>query len=234
MGKPVSSKLLSLSPEVLIEIIFLLPARDIVACSRTCHLLHTLVLETQLLQYVIYTHCAAVDDRFPCGLTVPQRFAFLERWEEAWRDSDGLDPSGGRVKLMIPVDLKTQSMLRDGFLVVSHFKVEAEDEGIAGYSAIDLRSPSMVWRRTDIPCHIIAFDCSIEQNLVATLHVYVTPLITPCHRFSERMLEIFMRDLSDFCLPYGPSTTVLTVSWPNSVVLCFQFGRGGWRATRSI
>jgi F-box domain len=178
MGKPVSSILLSLSPEVLVEILFLLPARDIVACSRTCHLLHTLVLETQLLQYIIYTHCAGVDDRFPRGLTVPQRFAFLERWEEAWRDSDGLDPSGGRVKLMNPAGLKTQSMLRDGFLVVAHFKVEAEDKGMAGYSAIDLRSPSMGWRRTDIPCHIIAFDCSIEQNLVATLHMYVIPLTT--------------------------------------------------------
>lgn len=212
MGRPVSSILLSLSPEVLVEILFLLPARDIVACSRACHLLHTVVLETQLLQYVIYAHCAAVDDRFPRGLTVPQRFAFLERWEEAWRECDGLDPSGGRVKLMNPAGLKTRSMLRDGFLVVSHFKVEAEDEGMAGYSSIDLRSPSAGWRRTDIPCHIIAFDCSIEQNLVATLHMYVIPLSIPCHRFSERMLEIFTRELSNFCSHCGPSMTVLTVS----------------------
>jgi hypothetical protein len=183
MGTHVSSKLLSLSPEVLIEILFLLPARDIVACSRTCHLLHTLVFETQLLQYIIYAHCAAVDDRFPPGPTVPQRFAFLERWEEAWRDADGLDPSGGKVKLMHPANMKTQSVLRDGFLVVAHFKVEAEDEGIAGYSAIDLRSPFTGWRRTDIPCHIIAFDCSIEQNLVATLHSYVTLPTFPFHDF---------------------------------------------------
>ena len=73
--------------------------------------------------------------------------------------------------------MKTRSMLRDGFLVVAQFNDEPEDEGIACYSAIDLRSSAAGWRRKEIQCPIIAFDCLIEQNLVATLHTYVILLI---------------------------------------------------------
>jgi hypothetical protein len=53
-------------------------------------------------------------------------------------------------------------MLRDGFLIVTHLNDEPEGEGISGYSAIDLRSLAMGWRRTEIRCPIIAFDCLIE------------------------------------------------------------------------
>jgi hypothetical protein len=214
-----TSKFLTLFNEILVEILFLLPARDIVACSRTCHLLHTLVLDTQLLQYVIYTHYAAVDDRFQAGLTVPERFAILERWEEAWRDSNGLDPSGGRFEMMTltNTDLTHEGMLRDGFLVVAHLKYDTENEGIAGYSALDLRSPAPSWRHTETHCPMIAFDCSIEQNLVATLHTYVILLSKPSNGLTERssLLGIFAREWGDFCLPSGPSMIVLVVPRPN-------------------
>jgi hypothetical protein len=87
----------------------------------------------------------------------------LRRFRPLWRE----------VKLTFQAGIKSQSMLRDGFLVVAHFKAEIEDEGTAGYSTIDLRSPATGWRRTDLPCHIITFERSIEQSLVATLHTYV-------------------------------------------------------------
>ena len=73
--------------------------------------------------------------------------------------------------------MKTKSLLRDGFLAVANFNDEPEDEGIADYSAIDLRSLATGWRRTEIQCPIIAFGCLIEQNLVATLHTYAILLI---------------------------------------------------------
>jgi hypothetical protein len=120
-----------------------------------------------------------------------------------------LDPSGGTLEVTTPPYMKPQTMLRDGFLVVAHFKYEPEDEGIPGYSAIDLRSPATGWRHTEIQRHVISFDCSIEQNLVATLHMYVGSLGDFCHRLSENTLEMVTREGSDFYLHSGPSIIVL-------------------------
>ena len=67
--------------------------------------------------------------------------ALLERWAEALRDPDSLNPSGGTAKMTNPAGMKTKSMLRDGFLVVVHFNDEYEDKGVAGYSAIVTLDP---------------------------------------------------------------------------------------------
>lgn len=171
-----SSELLSLSTEVLIEIIFLLPVQHIITCSRTCRRLRTVVLDTPLLQYVIYAHQAGVEYRLPPGSIIPDRLAKLQRWEAAWNSLDAASPSGGKVELRGQPDMKTTSILRDGFLIITRCKDGSTREQSAGYSAIDLRSRATDWVSSRFTDDAIAFDFSIEQNLVAMLHVYVTSL----------------------------------------------------------
>lgn len=166
------SRFFRLSTETLVEILFLLRPRDIIACSKTCSQLRTLVLDTPLLQYVTCAHRAGVEDSFPPGFTIPERFSMLRRWEAAWNDIDTQAPSGGRLELPRRPGMRTAAMLRNGFLVVALFNGIATDE-IPSYSTIDLRSPTKGWQHFELPGNPIAFDCSIEQDVVVWLNVYV-------------------------------------------------------------
>lgn len=167
-----SSRLLSLPAEILVDVLFRLPFRDLIACSWACRRLRALVSDTPLLQYVAYAHRAGVADRFPPGLTVPDRFATLQRWEAAWSRLDAMAPSGGRVVLRKRPHMKTTCMLRDGVLVAACFKDEPADEELAGYAAIDLQGRSGgEWAETQFEEDVVALDVSVAQNLVAMLHV---------------------------------------------------------------
>lgn len=170
-----TSKFLSLPSEILIDVLFCLPFRDLISCSQTCRRLHTLFTETPLLQYVTYAYRAGVTDRFPAGLTVPDRFAALRRWEAAWGNLDALAPSGGRVALRRRPHMKTTCMLREGFLIAACFKDEPADEEQAGYAAIDLLDDSEDggWTEMRFEEDVVALDVSVAMNLVAMLHVYV-------------------------------------------------------------
>ncbi|KAI9447227.1 hypothetical protein BJY52DRAFT_1312746 [Lactarius psammicola] len=171
-----TSEFLSLPAEILVDVLFCLPFRDLMACSIACRRLCALVSDTPLLQYVAYAHRAGVADRFPPGLTVPDRFAALQRWEAAWSNLDAMVPSGGSVALHRRPHMKTTCMLRDGFLVAACFKDEPADEGLAGYAAIDLQGRSVEsaaggWAETQFEEDVVALDVSVAQNLVAMLHV---------------------------------------------------------------
>ncbi|KAH9012211.1 hypothetical protein EDB84DRAFT_1569296 [Lactarius hengduanensis] len=173
-----SSRLLSLPAEILVDVLFRLPFQDLIACSWACRRLRALVSDTPLLQYVAYAHRAGVADRFPSGLTVPDRFATLQRWEAAWGRLDAMAPSGGRVVLRKRPHMKTTCMLRDGVLVAACFKDAPADEELAGYAAIDLQGRSGgEWAETQFAEDVVALDVSVAQNLVAMLHV--------CVRFSS-------------------------------------------------
>ncbi len=179
-----SSKFLSLPAEILVDVLFRLPFQDLMACSMACRRLRALVSDTPLLQYVAYAHRAGVTDRFPPGLTVPDRFAALRRWEAAWSSLDAMAPSGGRVVLHKRPHMKTTCMLRDGFLVAACFKDEPADEELAGYAAIDLQGRSVEsagdgWAETQFEEDVVALDVSVAQNLVAMLHVCVVDSSEP-------------------------------------------------------
>ncbi|KAI9431734.1 hypothetical protein H4582DRAFT_1224710 [Lactarius indigo] len=177
-----SFRFLSLPAEILVDVLFRLPFQDLMACSCACRRLHALVSDTPLLQYVAYAHRAGVSDRFPPGLTVPDRFATLRRWEAAWSRLDVMVPSGGSVVLRKRPHMKTTCMLRDGFLVAACFKDEHADEELAGYATIDLLRDRPVesggddddddeWAETQFEEDVVALDVSVAQNLVAMLHV---------------------------------------------------------------
>jgi hypothetical protein len=172
------SKFLSLPAEILVDVLFRLPFQDLMICSRACRWLRALISDTPLLQYVAYAYRAGVADRFPPGLTIPDRFALLQRWEAAWSYLDAMKPSGGSVALRRRPHMKTTCMLRDGFLVAACFKDEHADEEQAGYAAIDLQGRSVGsdgdgWVEMRFEEDVIALDVSVEQNLVAMLHVCV-------------------------------------------------------------
>ncbi|KAH9059200.1 hypothetical protein EDB87DRAFT_1684953 [Lactarius vividus] len=166
-----SSKLLSLPAEILVDVLFRLPFQDLIACSWACRRLRALVSDTPLLQYVAYAHRAGVADRFPPGLTVPDRFATLQRWEAAWSRLDAMAPSGGSAVLRKRPHMKTTCMLRDGFLVAACFKDEHADEELAGYATIDLQGRSVEWAEMQFAEDVVALDVSVAQNLVAMLHL---------------------------------------------------------------
>jgi hypothetical protein len=171
-----SSNFLSLPAEILIDVLFHLPFQDLLSCSQACQRLHALYSDSPLLQYVTYAHRAGVTDRFPAGLTVPDRFAALRRWEAAWDNNlDAMAPSDGSVALRRRPHMKTTCMLREGFLVAACFKDEPADDGKAGYAAIDLQDRSAgAWTEIRFAEDVIALDVSVAQNLVAMLHVCVS------------------------------------------------------------
>ncbi|KAI0246938.1 hypothetical protein BJV78DRAFT_1250043 [Lactifluus subvellereus] len=164
-----SSKLFTLSTEILIKIVSLLPSQDIITFSRTCRQLRSLVLDTPLLQYLTYAHRAGVEDNLTPGLTIPDRFARLRQWEEAWNNLDAAAPTG-RFELRDQPSMLRTSMLRDGFLILACFQYEPGDTVVPFFFSINLRSPSTPLRQTKIYRDIVTFEFSIEQNMIAMLH----------------------------------------------------------------
>jgi F-box domain len=166
-----SSKLFTLSTEILVEILYLLQARDIIACSKTCRHLATVVLDQPNLQYIVSRHCAYVEDDDPPPSTTTDRLERLRRWEESWKNLDTMAPSGGRFEHNDLPIMRRTSMLRDGYLIVPCYKNEIEDRETPGYSMLNLRSPNEVFRHDDFHFRgdVIAFEFSIEQNFVVAL-----------------------------------------------------------------
>jgi hypothetical protein len=168
-----SSKLFTLSTEILVEILYLLQPQDIIACSRTCHRLETVVLDTPKLQYIVSRHCACVeDDDLPPSLTITDRLERLRRWEASWKNLDTMAPSGGRFEHEDLPIMRRTSMLRDGYLVVPCYQNNPEDDNTPGYSMMNLRSPNEGFRVDDFHFprgDVIAFEFSIEQNFMVAL-----------------------------------------------------------------
>ena len=165
-----SSKLFTISTEILVEVLSLLPSQDIITCSKTCRRLRILVLDTPLLQYLTYAHRAGVEDNLPPGLTIPDRFARLRQWEEAWNNLDARLPTRGRLEMVDLPKMRRTSMLRDGFLILACFPYEPGDAEMPGFSLVNLRSPAPPQEQTEIYQDMVAFDFSIEQNMIAILH----------------------------------------------------------------
>ncbi|KAN0135788.1 hypothetical protein V8E53_006240 [Lactarius tabidus] len=191
-----SSKFLSLPSEILIDVLFHLPFQDLLSCSRSSRRLHALFSETPLLQYVTYAHRAGVVDRFPAGLTIPDRFAALRRWEAAWGTLDAMAPSGGRVALCRRPHMKTACMLREGFLVAACFKDEPADEEQACYAAMDLRDGSSdgAWVEMQFEEDVVALDVSVSMNLVAILHAPDLGIRRELDGQDELLLDLFPFD----------------------------------------
>jgi F-box associated protein len=83
-----SLHLFSLSNELLIEVISNLGPLDTYTCLCTCRKLNELIVNSQLIQYIMRTALSGVFDPLEPGISLPDRLDALERWETAWREMD--------------------------------------------------------------------------------------------------------------------------------------------------
>jgi len=81
-----SCHFLTLSTELLIEILSYLPATDLLSVQRTCRTLRDVVASTSYFQYILRTHIAGVDDFLPSDFPYPERLELLQRHEQSWND----------------------------------------------------------------------------------------------------------------------------------------------------
>ena len=80
--------LLSLSNELLIEVISNLRPLDIHACQCACRRLNKVIVDSLFIQYILHTALSGVFDPLEPGIPLPDRLDALEQWETAWREMD--------------------------------------------------------------------------------------------------------------------------------------------------
>jgi F-box domain len=126
----------SLSNELLIEIISNLCPNDISACRQTCRQLNDLIVDSQLIQYIIRTALSGVFDPLDPGLSLPERFEALERWEKAWAEVDLRTPNA-RIDAPVPAGRGHPVEFSFGryFVVIREGYARS-----AGYSFLDMLS----------------------------------------------------------------------------------------------
>jgi hypothetical protein len=78
-------KFLSLPPELLIDILALLPYPALFAAQRTCAALHALITSTPRLQYALTLSLAGASATATGGPAIPPRLAALRAREDNWR-----------------------------------------------------------------------------------------------------------------------------------------------------
>ncbi len=93
-----SLHLFSLSNELLIEVISNLGPLDIYACRCTCRKLNELIVNSQLIQYIMRTALSGVFDPLEPGISFPDRLDALERWETGWREMDIREPVASGIR----------------------------------------------------------------------------------------------------------------------------------------
>jgi hypothetical protein len=166
--------LLSLSNELLIEIISNFRPLDIHACQCTCRRLNNVIINSQLIQYILRTALSGVFDPLESSMSLPDRLDALERWETAWREMDISKPvaSIDAPQVVHPVNISGNEQVVH-FLGEQHVitsRLESLDVP-AGYSFVDLHSwssPTNVTRWTTIEIQIpdvLFFAFAPELNL---------------------------------------------------------------------
>ncbi len=171
---------LTLSAEVLIEILGHLPLRDIVACKSTCRKLHDVIVRSSLLQYIIQTFLAGVRDPLLPGTLIIERSNALQAVEATWHDLD--------------IRLRTAQITRGtawpwlNYLVHDDYLLAVRGDSDdpnqpPGYSYIDLRQLSALtdplWKKVDVPWrgqHCV-FAFAANENDLAVVVTYVHPLV---------------------------------------------------------
>ena len=161
--------LFSLSNELLIEIISNLCPLDIHSCQCACRRLNNLIVNSQLIQYILRTALSGVFDPLEPGMSLPDRLDALERWETAWREMDLSNPIA-----VIDAPPDSSESFVDCFKqhVVACHTTGFDDSKSASYSFFDLStwppSPTDVMRWTTIYIpnrNVLSFTFAPELNL---------------------------------------------------------------------
>jgi len=163
--------LFSLSNELLIEIISNLRPLDIHACQCTCRRLNKVIVNSQLIKYILHTALSGIFDPLEPGLSLPERLDALERWETAWREMDLSNPIASTDALGHAVITHVEPSV--SYCGEQHFVIPSTGFGIpASYSFLDLHSwpssPSSVtpWTTIDFQTpNVLSFAFAPELNL---------------------------------------------------------------------
>jgi len=127
----------SLSNRLLIEIISYLCPNDIFTCRGTCRQLNDLIVNSQLIQYIIRTGLSGVYDPLDPGFSLPERRVALQQWETAWQEVD-LRESHARIDAPVPKGRQAVE-----FSFGRYFVVIREGYGkSASYSFLDMHATS--------------------------------------------------------------------------------------------
>jgi F-box domain len=112
------SRLLSLSPKLLVQIVSYLPFKDIISCEASCRHLSGVVKNSFLLKYLKEAGRTGVYDPIDPGFTVPERLEKLHSWEKSWENLDIPDAS---TRITFDLDLWSPLIgsLHNGHLIVT-------------------------------------------------------------------------------------------------------------------
>jgi hypothetical protein len=172
----------SLSNELLIEIISNLCPNDINACRQTCRQLDDLIVNSQLIQYIIRTALSGVFDPLDPGLSLPERFDALLRWETAWAEVD-LHTPNARIDAPVPAGRGHPVEFSFGryFVVIREGYRKS-----AGYSFLDMHSTfsshanAALWTtiKIDTP-NVLVFAFASELDLAVAISCVNPSLARP-------------------------------------------------------
>ena len=179
--------LFSLSNELLIEIISNLRPVEVHACQCTCRRLNNVIVDSQLIKYILCTALSGVFDDFDPlepDISLPDRFDALERWETAWREMDLRNPVASINALVHAATVGEQPVSYCGEQHIITFRTGFGVPGLpTSYSFLDLHtwssSPSNVtcWTTVDTEYpNVLSFAFAPELDLSVAFS-YVNSLI---------------------------------------------------------
>jgi hypothetical protein len=109
-----SCNLLNLSTELLIHIFAYLPVTDLFSAQSTCRQIHSIVVGTAYLQYLLHTQLNGVDDLLPPNCPSTERLEHLRLHEKTWNDLQ-FNPYTEFSTNVEPYFRK--NIIRDGYLI---------------------------------------------------------------------------------------------------------------------
>jgi len=196
-----SPYIFSLPDRLLIEVISNLSPNDIHACRLTCRQLNDLIVNSQLIQYIIRTALSGVFDPLDPGFSLPERLDALHQWETTWAELNLHEPDA-RIDAPVPSGRGPPVEFSFG----RYFVVIREGYGrSAGYSFLDMHSAfspdannAALWTtiKIDTP-NVLVFAFATELDLAVAIScvrsyprsLVHTPLLPSCFSSSEDLLN---------------------------------------------
>ena len=164
--------LLDLSTELLVHIFSHLDIPDSGSCLLTCRRIKDVIQSSLLLQYLINTALAGVNDPLlSSGPPLSNRLKSLKRWSDAWRQPGAYMCAPSRTLTHTSND-KVEFLLRDDYLIALDFGGILGNRHVAGYDWIDLRNPSEEWTRIRFEQSVVPLAFTLDaarRNLLAVL-----------------------------------------------------------------
>jgi hypothetical protein len=167
-----ATPIFSLSNELLIEIITNLYPNDICTCRQTCRKLSDLIVNSNLIQYILRTALSGVFDPLDPGISLPERLEALERWETAWAEMDLREPN---TRIGVPIPAGRDHPV--GFSFGEYFVMFREGHAKpAGYSFLDMCTTfsshvdTALWTTIDVDIpNVLTFAFSSELDLMVAI-----------------------------------------------------------------